>query len=323
MTATLSEQRPLLSVRDLKKFFPGPAGAPIQAVAGVTFDVQPGEVLGIVGETGSGKSTLIRSMLMLDAPTAGTVDIDGERISSLRGTKLREARQNVQLIFQDPHSCLDGRWRVIDSICEPMRNAGVSRTEARRRARKLIERVGLDPHTYASKFPRELSGGQVQRIAIARAIATSPKLLVCDEPVSALDVSVQAQIINLFEELRRDLGLTIVFISHDLSVVRHMCDRVAVLYLGTLCEVGPVTEVLQQPAHPYTQALLDAVPGQARDRERVVLKGELPSPSAPPTGCRFRTRCPMAQERCAVEVPELSPTGDAFVACHFPMRRSA
>jgi len=316
-----TDDAPLLSVENLVKTFRGRSGERVQAVSDVSFTLARGETLGIVGETGSGKSTLVRTILGVTSTSGGRVVLDGQDLGHLSGSRLREARRSTQMIFQDAMSSLDSRWTVQKSLDEPLR-LETSLTAAQRKARvaELLDLVGLDPNTHGSRYPRQLSGGQAQRVAIARAIALSPRLLVCDEPVSALDVSVQAQIINLLERIKSELGLSYIFVSHDLSVVRHISDRVAVMYLGRFCEIGDVEQVFRAPRHPYTQILLDAVPGNTGS-DPMRMRGELPSPSNPPSGCRFRTRCPLAQELCAVETPALrGAAGSAHLtACHFPL----
>ncbi|GAA3769071.1 dipeptide ABC transporter ATP-binding protein [Microbacterium kribbense] len=313
---------PLLSVENLVKTFGTGSRERVQAVSDVSFTLGRGETLGIVGETGSGKSTLVRTILGVTTATNGRVVLDGEDLSRLRGGRQRAARRSAQMIFQDAMSSLDSRWPVEKSLDEPLRlQTSLSRSQRRARVAELLELVGLDPTIHGSRYPRQLSGGQAQRVAIARAIALRPKLVVCDEPVSALDVSVQAQIINLLERLRRELGLSYIFVSHDLSVVRHISDRVAVMYLGKFCEIGDAEQVFRAPRHPYTQVLLDAVPGRT-PAAPMRMHGELPSPSNPPSGCRFRTRCPLAQERCAAEAPSMrgAEESDHLAACHFPLR---
>jgi oligopeptide transport system ATP-binding protein len=318
---TAPDTTPLLTVQNLVKTFSVGSRERVQAVADVSFTLGRGETLGIVGETGSGKSTLVRSILGVTRPTAGRVVLDGEDLGRLRGARQRAVRRSTQMIFQDAMSSLDSRWSVEKSLDEPLRlETSLTRTQRRARVAELLDLVGLDPVVHGPRFPRQLSGGQAQRVAIARAIALSPKLVVCDEPVSALDVSVQAQIINLLERIKGELGLSYIFVSHDLSVVRHISDRVAVMYLGKLCELGDAEQVFRAPRHPYTRVLLDAVPGRTPSAP-LRMHGELPSPSNPPSGCRFRTRCPMAQERCALEEPPMhGPEGSGHLAaCHFPL----
>lgn len=296
----------------------------VQAVSDVSFALRRGETLGIVGETGCGKSTLARAVLQAPPPVAGSVVFAGEDLTKLDRTSLRAARRRIQLIFQDPYSSLDPRWKIRDLVEEPMAVQGIGDADERAtKARKTLELVGLDPARFGDRRPGELSGGQCQRVAIARALVLSPPLLICDEVVSSLDVSIQAQILNLFEDLRTELDLSSLFIAHDLAVVKHVSDRVAVMYLGRFCEIGPATTVYESPAHPYTAALLSSIPrsgSSSAPRRRAHLGGEPPSPVDPPSGCRFRTRCPRAEARCASETPELHSVGDGHqVACHFPL----
>ncbi|WP_415951657.1 ABC transporter ATP-binding protein [Streptomyces sp. KLOTTS4A1] len=318
---------PLLSVRDLTRTFPGRRGrrnAPVRAVDGVSFDIAAGETLGLVGESGCGKSTTGRMIVRLLEPTSGSVTFDGQDISHLGRRELRPVRRKLQMVFQDPHSSLNPRQTVSRIISDPLLVQGTPAADARRRAAELMELVGLIPE-HLDRYPHEFSGGQAQRIGIARSLATNPRLVVADEPVSALDVSVQAQVVNLMERLRHELGLAYLFIAHDLSVVKRVCDRVAVMYLGRIVETGPKQQVYADPAHPYTQALLSAVPlpdpAAERARERITLLGDPPSPAAPPSGCTFHPRCPRAQAVCRTEAPRLAPPapGDSrHVACHFP-----
>jgi oligopeptide/dipeptide ABC transporter ATP-binding protein len=317
---------PVLAVRDLVQEFGVPGGV-VHAVSGVSFDVWPGETLGIVGETGSGKSTLARSVLQAPRPKSGSVRLRGVELTGLRGSRLLAARRDMQMVFQDPFGSLDPKWRVRDIVAEPLiayrvGGHGSSGRAARRRlVDQTLELVGLDPAGHGNCRPRELSGGQAQRVAIARALTLSPSLIVCDEPVSSLDVLIQAQVLNLFERLRTELGLSYLFIAHDLSLVKQVSDRVAVMYLGKLCEAGPAESVYRAPLHPYTKALLDAIPDPAARRATATVRGEPPSPVDPPSGCRFRTRCARAAERCAAAEPVLreQAAGHA-VACHFPLQ---
>lgn len=322
--------QPLLSVDNLHKRFtvgktivPG-SGQIVHAVDGVSFDVFPGETLGLVGESGCGKSTLGRCLVRLYEVSAGRIMLEDVDIAQLSMRELRPYRRRIQMIFQDPSASLNPRRRVGEIIAEPLRvhkiadRAGISR-----RLRELMDIVGL-PAAFLDRYPHEFSGGQRQRIGIARALALEPKLIVADEPVSALDVSVQAQIVNLFTDLRQRLGLTTIFVAHDLSIVRQVSDRTAVMYLGSVVEIGPTEAMFRRPAHPYTQALLSAIPvpsvDAAQKRQRIILKGEIPSPINPPSGCRFHPRCPMTQDRCKIERPALLPLADGRrVACHFPI----
>jgi len=320
----------LLEVRHLvQEFvlrdFGGAKGGVLQAVSDVSFDLRVGETLGIVGETGSGKSTLARSVIQAPPPKHGEVIFQGEELVGLHHKALKAARRNLQMVFQDPFSSLDPRWPVSRLVEEPLIAYGEGNLAQRReRVKTVLDLVGLDPKRYGIRRTRELSGGQCQRVAVARALALEPKLILCDEPVSSLDVLVQAQVLNLFEKLRAELGLSYLFIAHDLALVKQVSDRVAVMYLGKLCEIGPVREIYSEPLHPYTLALLSSIPDPdpqvgRRDTGKVI-KGELPSPLDPPSGCRFRTRCPRAQDRCAAEVPEMRPMSNGrYVACHFPL----
>jgi peptide/nickel transport system ATP-binding protein len=326
---------PLLEARDLVKYFPVTTGVlfnreqgRVHAVDGVSLHVERGETLGLVGETGCGKSTTARLLTRLLEPTSGEIIYDGTDITHMSQRKLRPLRRDLQMIFQDPYSSLNPRRPVGTIIGEPLRIHGIgTKDERRRRVREVMARVGLNPEHY-NRYVHEFSGGQRQRIGIARAIVTEPKLIVADEPVSALDVSIQAQVLNLLQDLRDELGLTLVFISHDLSVVRHLCDRVAVMYLGKIVELAEPDALYEQPRHPYTGALLSAVPvprvGVHRARRRVVLRGDVPSPIVPPSACRFHTRCPKAQAVCSEIEPTLEAKESAthFAACHFPLTRA-
>ncbi|MGI5377167.1 ABC transporter ATP-binding protein [Streptomyces sp. CA-251387] len=316
----------LLSIRNVSMTFPGRRrrAAPVRAVDNISFEVAAGETLGLVGESGCGKSTTGRMIVRLLEPTTGSITYDGRDISHLGRRELRPLRRHLQMVFQDPHSSLNPRQTVARIISEPLLVQGSPAADARKRAAELMELVGLIPE-HIDRFPHEFSGGQAQRIGIARALATGPRLIVADEPVSALDVSVQAQIVNLMQRLQRELSLAYVFIAHDLSVVKRACDRVAVMYLGRIVEIGPKERVYAAPAHPYTRALLSAVPlpdpAAERTRERITLLGDPPSPTSPPPGCTFHPRCPKAQQLCRTEAPPLRITtpGEARqVACHFP-----
>ena len=315
----------LLRVEHLVVEFPvGRTGLKVNAVSDVSIDVLPGETLGLVGESGCGKSTTGKAILQLPPPTGGRVVFDGTDLTALSGEHLRRTRTQIQMIFQDPISSLNPRRKVEDIIAEGLTVWGIG-TDDERQAKvdELMLAIGFDPAVQRGKRPHQFSGGQCQRISIARAVATDPKLIICDEPVSALDVSVQAQIINLLEDMKARYGLTLVFIAHDLAVVKNISDRVVVMYLGKVCEVGDPNLLYGSPAHPYTAALLEAIPvpdPSVSAADRVTLGGEIPSPVSPPSGCRFRTRCPLAQERCANEEPEIREVAaNQFVACHFPL----
>ena len=291
----------------------------VKAVDDVDIELYRGETLGVCGESGCGKSTLMRTVLRLIEPTAGSITYEGKELTGLKKKEMKKIREHMQIVFQDPYSALDGRMKVGAIIEEPLIINKVYDTKEERMARvqELMDQVGLDP-SYINRYPHEFSGGQRQRIVIARALATNPELLFCDEAVSALDVSVRAQILNLLEELQDRLKLTYMFVSHDLSVIEHICDRVAIMYLGKVAEVGTKDDIFKNPQHPYTKALLSAIPMVGkRDRERIILEGDIPSPVNPPAGCRFHTRCPYATERCATEVPEMIHLGGEHkVACH-------
>jgi peptide/nickel transport system ATP-binding protein len=320
---------PILAVTDLQKYFPITRGllrhkvGDVKAVDGVTLDVHERETIGLVGESGCGKSTAGRTMLKLLEPSGGRVEFDGRDITALSRKEMVPLRREMQMIFQDPYNSLNPRHTVGTIIGAPFEVQGVTpKGGVKAAVQDIMERVGLNPEHY-NRYPNEFSGGQRQRIGIARAVVLRPRVIIADEPVSALDVSIQAQVVNLLEDIQDEFGLSYVVIAHDLSVVRHISDRVAVMYLGHLVEQAPADDLYRQPLHPYTHALLSAVPVPDPDvsskRERILLKGDLPSPSDPPSGCVFRTRCPKAQDRCAVEVPllrELAP--GHTVACHFP-----
>ncbi|WP_322975404.1 ABC transporter ATP-binding protein [Actinacidiphila bryophytorum] len=313
-----ADREPILQVRGLVKHFPLTQGiifkrqvGAVQAVDGVSFDLFPGETLGIVGESGCGKSTVAKLLMNLEQPTAGEIIYRGEDITKLSGRALKAVRRNIQMVFQDPYTSLNPRMTVGDIIGEPyeIHPDVAPKGERRKRVQDLLDVVGLNPE-YINRYPHQFSGGQRQRIGIARGLALRPEVIVADEPVSALDVSVQAQVVNLMERLQDEFNLSYMFIAHDLSIVRHISDRVGVMYLGKIVEIGADEEIYSHPTHPYTQALLSAVPvpdPEAREyRERIILQGDVPSPADPPSGCRFRTRCWKAQERCVVEEPLLA-----------------
>ncbi|WP_433273079.1 ABC transporter ATP-binding protein [Pseudonocardia xinjiangensis] len=317
----------VLAVRDLVKHFPITRGllrrtvGHVRAVDGVSFTVRAGETVGLVGESGSGKSTVARLVLRLLDPTSGSIRFEGRELTGLRARELMPLRRRMQIVFQDPVSSFDPRMTVLAVVCEPLEAQGMTDRRAnRRRAAELLELVGLSASDL-DKYPHQFSGGQAQRIGIARALATDPRLLVCDEAVSALDVSVQAQVLNLLRSLQRELGLSYLFIAHDLNVVRYVSDRICVMYLGEIVEQGPADELLTDPRHPYTRSLAAAIasanPTVARTRGRQVVRGEIPSPSAPPPGCRFHTRCPSAFDTCRTTAPEPVAAGPGrLAACH-------
>jgi peptide/nickel transport system ATP-binding protein len=313
---------PLLSVENLVVEYPL-GGKTVHAVSGVSLQVARGETLGLVGESGCGKSTLGRAVLQLRKPVSGQVLFDGQDLTAMQGDALRRMRRRVQLIFQDPIASLNPRRRIGDIVAEPLVISGVKDPgERRRRVCDVLSAVGLDPALVIDRLPHEFSGGQCQRICIARALVLNPDFVICDEPVSALDVSIRAQILNLLEEMKARYGLTLLFIAHDLAVVKAVSDRVAVMYLGRLCEVGPSAQLFAQPAHPYTALLIEAIPVPDPDVRpaEAVATGEPPSPISPPSGCRFRTRCPRADQRCIDEVPELREVApEQFAACHHPL----
>ncbi len=334
MTSGTATDTPIIEVRNLVKHFPITRGIIIQrkigavkAVDDISLDIKRGETLGIVGETGCGKSTTARLLVRLLDPTSGQVLLEGEDIASRKGDGLKALHREMQIIFQDPYSSLNPRKSVGSIIAEPFAIHGLlkGQGERRKRVEELMDRVGLNPEHY-NRYPHEFSGGQRQRIGVARAIALEPKVLIADEPVSALDVSIQAQVLNLLRQLQRELGITLIFIAHDLSVVRHMCDRVAVMYLGKVVELAPNEALYGYPRHPYTGALLSAVPvadpSIARG-QRQLLTGDVPSPANPPAACRFHTRCPKAQALCSQDEPLLEDKGGGTIAaCHFPLSRN-
>ncbi|SDX41728.1 peptide/nickel transport system ATP-binding protein [Albimonas donghaensis] len=314
-----------LDVRDMVVEYPLAGGAKVHAVSGISFQVAKGETLGLVGESGCGKSSAARAVLQLPRPTSGAVRLGEEELTHLRGAALQRARRRFQMIFQDPIASLNPRRRIRDIVAAPLEIVGEGDRAARyKRVAEMLDLVGLNADQAMERRPHEFSGGQCQRISIARALILRPDLLVCDEPVSALDVSVQAQILNLLEDLKHRFGLTLLFISHDLAVVKHVSDRVAVMYLGMMCETADAQSIYRRPAHPYTRTLLSAAPEPDPGRKPApldMLAGELPSPVNPPSGCRFRTRCPMAQARCAAEVPQMRRLAPGHaVACHFPLQ---
>ncbi len=312
----------LLRIEHLVVEFPAGRNRVVHAVSDVSFDLLPGETLGVVGESGCGKTTTGRAVMQLERPTSGRVELKGSDLTALEGQALRRARQAMQMIFQDPVSSLNPRRRVRDLVREGLDIWGETvGAFSEGRVDEIMTAVGLDPSRTANRLPHEFSGGQCQRICIARALVMDPDVLILDEPVSALDVSVQAQILNLLEELKRRFGLTMLFVSHDLAVVKNVSDRVMVMYLGKVCETGPTDSLFREPTHPYTRALLASIPGHDLGLPPApeLISGELPSPITPPSGCRFRTRCPRASDRCTVEEPELQMIGDQHaVACHHP-----
>jgi oligopeptide/dipeptide ABC transporter ATP-binding protein len=335
--ARVADGRPLVEVRDLVKHFPVRGGilqrqvGTVQAVDGVSFEVRRGETLGLVGESGCGKTTVGRLLLRLLEPTSGTITFDGVDITALKGPALKPYRRRMQIIFQDPYASLDPRSPISDSIGEGLRIHGIGTSQERQdRISRMMDLVGLQPY-HARRYPHEFSGGQRQRIGIARALILEPDLVVCDEPVSALDVSIQAQVLNLLRNLQRELGLTYVFVAHNMGVVEHISDRVAVMYLGRIAELAERRALFEHQEHPYTNALMSAIPVPDPElrRKRVILKGDVPSPVNPPTGCRFHPRCPLREALgdppiCAAEVPPLIDLGDAHLAaCHFRQPASA
>jgi len=321
---TVSTNKTILSVRGLTKNYElGSAFSKgkdvVHAVESINIDVIEGETLGIVGESGCGKSTLGRMIVRLEKPTAGEILFEGENLSQQKGRKLRQLRKRFQMIFQDPYASLNPRRQIGRIVEEPLRIHGVGKEERQKIARDLLSRVGLDQDAY-EKYPHEFSGGQRQRVVIARALALQPRLIVADEPVSALDVSIQAQVLNLFKDLQAEFKLTYIFIAHDLGVVRYVSDRIAVMYLGKIVELAPAEELYTKPSHPYTKALLSANPrmGNEDKRERIILKGDIPNPINVPDGCAFNPRCPKVQDICRTKSPELIQLGNRQVSCHFP-----
>ena len=319
----------LLTIEDLVVEFPvGRKGLKVNAVSGISLDVMEGETVGLVGESGCGKSTTGKAIMQIPRPTSGTVVLEGTELTKLHGEELRKLRPRMQMIFQDPISSLNPRRKVLDIVAEPLGIWKIGTKEEREvRVRKVLDTVGIDADQAGTRKPHEFSGGQCQRICIARSVVMDPKVIICDEPVSALDVSVQAQILNLLEEMKKEYGLTLIFIAHDLAVVKNVSDRVIVMYLGKICEVASPDDLYAEPRHHYTKALIDSIPEPdptIRPDSTDALEGDLPSPVFPPSGCRFRTRCPMAQDKCAAEEPQLAEIGpNHYVACHFPRELAA
>ena len=314
----------VIRVEDLTVEFPAKGGNVVHAVSGISFDVRRGETLGLVGESGCGKSTTGKAILQLPHPTSGSVQLDGEELTELSRTEMTARRTDIQMIFQDPISSLNPRRTIGKIVAEPLDVWGPKASDEQwALVASILDAVGIDPESAKYKRPHEYSGGQCQRISLARALVMEPKVIICDEPVSALDVSVQAQILNMLEDLKAKYGLTLVFIAHDLAVVKNISDRVAVMYLGKMCEISDSDDLYAKPAHPYTQLLIDSHPEpnpEAVINEAVVLGGEIPSPIFPPSGCRFRTRCEFADEQCANEEPKMAKISDEhYVACHHPL----
>ncbi|WP_332236921.1 ABC transporter ATP-binding protein [Sporolactobacillus sp. KGMB 08714] len=328
MNKPLTEQeKPLLEVKNLKKYYPVKRGiisrtvGYVKAVDGVSFSIYPGETVGLVGESGCGKSTTGRSLVRLENPTAGQVIFEGKDLASISKKEMRELRTDLQIIFQDPYSSLNPRKRIGDLLAEPLlAHKLAGKAEASEKVNHILETVGLSKH-YKNRYPHEFSGGQRQRIGIARALMLHPKLIICDEPVSALDVSIQAQVLNLLKDLQKEFNLTYVFIAHGLGAVKYISDRITVMYLGKIMEMAKTKEIFEHPMHPYTEILLNAYPvpnPHMRDRKQIVVEGDVPSPANPPKGCVFHTRCPFAKDICHEKVPGLNGT-DHLVACHFPL----
>ncbi len=320
----------LLRVENLVVEFPVGKGRKVSAVSNISFDIAPGETLGLVGESGCGKSTTGKAIMQLPNPTRGAVTLDGTDLTKLKSEALRRTRPRLQMIFQDPISSLNPRRTVRQIVEEPLNIWKIGTPQERHeKVSEVLTAVGIDPEVASNRKPHEFSGGQCQRISIARAVVTEPAVIICDEPVSALDVSVQAQILNLLEDMKERYGLTLVFIAHDLAVVKSISDRVAVMYLGKMCEIGAPDQLYAKPAHPYTKALLDSIPLPDPDvvqTTEAMMDGELPSPIDPPSGCRFRTRCPRAQEVCTMVEPQMRQVvgaGEQYVACHFPLEDAA
>ncbi len=319
MTSTKTQKQQLVQIKNLVKHFPvDNSDDVVKAVDGVSFDILAGETMGLVGESGCGKSTVGRCILRLIEPTSGEVWFDEKNVLSLNKNELRPLRREMQIIFQDPYASLNPRLSILSIVSEPLQIHGIgNKSEQKDRVAELLKKVGLDPE-YMYRYPHEFSGGQRQRLGVARALALNPKLIIADEPVSALDVSVQAQVVNLLQDLQQELGLTYLFISHGLAVVEHISNRVAVMYLGKIVEIATAQELYENPQHPYTKALLSAIPipDPKLKRERIILKGDVPTPINPPSGCRFRTRCPIASEECSQIEPEMKEiSAGHFAAC--------
>jgi oligopeptide/dipeptide ABC transporter ATP-binding protein len=318
-SAVKAQKKELVQIKNLVKHFPvEDSDDVVKAVDGVSFDILAGETLGLVGESGCGKSTVGRCILRLIEPTSGEVWFEDKNVLTLSKSELRPLRGEMQIIFQDPYASLNPRLSILSTVSEPLQIHGIgNKSEQKERVAELLKKVGLDPD-YMYRYPHEFSGGQRQRIGVARALALNPKLIIADEPVSALDVSVQAQVVNLLQDLQAELGLTYLFISHGLAVVEHISQRVAVMYLGKIVEIADAQELYENPKHPYTQALLSAIPipDPKMKRDRIILKGDVPTPINPPSGCRFRTRCPIASEECALVLPEMKEVSSGhFAAC--------